>query len=121
MYQVIEQSKNKIEIALSGNVTKDEFIQVIHNLESLIRTFGTINILFDATELKIYEFKIVLDEFDFYKSYKDKINRVALISQSEFQNFFVTLFDKFTHIDFKAFYPTESDKARKWIFPSKLP
>lgn len=121
MYKIIEQSKNRIEIALSQNLTKDEFIQVIHNLESLIRTFGTINVLFDATKLKLYDFKILLDEFEFYKSYKDKINRIALISQSEFQNFFVSLFDKFADIDIRAFYITESKEARDWIFPSKLP
>jgi len=121
MYQIIEQSKHQIEIALTEKLTKEEFIQVIHNLESLIKTFGPINILFDAAELKIYDFKIMLDEFEFYKTYKDKINRIALISQSEFQKFFISLFDKFADIDIKAFYPTESDKARKWIFPSKLP
>jgi SpoIIAA-like len=121
MYQIIEQSKNRIEIALSNNLTKEEFIQIIHNLESLIRTFGTINILFDATHLKVYEFKILLDEFEFYKSFKGRINRIALISQSDFQNFFLSLFNKFTEIEIKAFIPTEGNKARAWVFPSKWP
>lgn len=114
-------NQKRIEIALFDNLSKAEFIQVIHNLESLIKTFGAINVLFNASELKVYDFKILLDEFEFYKSYKDKVNRIALISQSEFQNFFVSLFDNFSDIDIKAFHPSESQKAREWIFPSKLP
>jgi len=121
MYQIIEQSNNKIEIALTDKLTRDEFIQIIHNLESLISTYGNINILFDATQLELYEFKIILDEFEFYKSYKNKIDRIAVISQSEFHNFFLSLFEKFTEIEIKTFLPAENKEARKWIFPSRLP
>ena len=121
MYQIIEQTENKIEIALTEDLTKEEFIQVIHQLESLTSTFGPINIMFDAVELKNFDFKLVLTEYEFYKTYKDKINRIALVSGSDFQNFFTSLFGKFSDIDIRTFRPKEMEEARKWIFPSKLP
>ena len=121
MYQVIYQEEHKIEIALTDELTLDEFQQVIHQLESLCTTFGNINVLFDAVDLKSYAFKIILDEYDFYKEYKDHLKRVAFVSDKMFANFMLTIFNKFADTEFKSFNGKEIEDARKWIFPSRLP
>jgi hypothetical protein len=121
MYQVIFQEGNKIEIALSDVLTQEQFIQVIHQLESLGAANTDINVLFDASDLKKYNFKIVLDELDFYKNYKNLLKRVAIVSDLKFESFLLTQFNKLTDVEFKSFAPEEIEKARNWIFPSRLP
>ncbi|MEJ2545772.1 MAG: PRC-barrel domain-containing protein [Calditrichaceae bacterium] len=87
MYQVIAQETNRIEIALDGELTKDDFMEVIHQLESLCKTFGPINVLLDATHLNKYDFKILIDELSFYQNYKDQLQRVAVVSDRKFELF----------------------------------
>jgi hypothetical protein len=121
MIHVVAQEKNKIEIALNDNLTKDQFIQVIHQLESLCRTFGRINVLLDASYLEVYDFKIIMDEYKFYKDYKDQIDRLAVVSDMKFETFIGKLFKNFVDIEIKIFKPEQIEDARKWIFPSPLP
>ncbi len=121
MYQVIYHEGNKIEIALSGDLTQDQFIQVIHQLESLGAANTDINVLFDASDLKKYNFKILLDEYDFYKKYKNLLKRVAIVSDLKFESFLLTQLNKMTNVEFKSFSPESIEEARKWIFPSRLP
>lgn len=121
MYQVIWQEDNKIEFAFEGALTADEFQQVIHQMESLCTMHPQIHVLFDAMTLEKYDFKILLDEFDFYKKYKNHLNRVALVSDKKFAKFLLDQFNKLTQTEFKSFDTSQIDEARKWIFPSKLP
>jgi hypothetical protein len=121
MIHVVAQEENRIEIALNDTVTKDEFVQIIHQLESLCRTYGPINVLFDASFLKVYDFKIILDEYTFYKEYKDQLKRVAVVSGMKFESFIANLFKNFIDVELRTFKPEEIEDARKWIFPSPLP
>lgn len=121
MFQVIAQEENKIEIALDDALTHDEFRQVIHQLESLVSTFGPISVLFDASYLKTYDFQIIVDEYNFYKSYRDQLHRLAIVSDKRFETFIAGMFKNFIELEFRTFTPDEIVKARKWIFPSPLP
>ena len=123
MYQVIWQEENKIEIALSDELTADEFQKVLHQLESLCSMYPNIHInaLIDAVDVKKYEFKIITEEHEFYKKYKQHLGRIALVSDSLFQKFMHNIFGKFTKMEFKTFGSESIEDARKWIFPSKLP
>jgi hypothetical protein len=121
MYQVIYQEGNKIEIGLSEHLSQNEFIQIIHQLESLCASNTNIHVLFDASELKKYNFRIVLEEFDFYKKYKNLLKRIAIVSDLKFESYLLTQLNTLSDVEFKAFLPEKIDEARKWIFPSRLP
>lgn len=116
MYQVMSQEGNRIEIALEGDLTADEFRQVVHQLESLSAAHESIRVLFDATEVDGYDFKIALEEYDFYKEYRDKLERIALVSDGKFERFAVRLFDKFAGTELKAFPLARRAEARDWIW-----
>ena len=121
MYQVVYQEENKIEILLKNELTKDEFKQVIHQLESLCTMYDNINVLFDASEIKKYDFTIILEEFDFYKKYKQYLSRLAIVTDLKAESFFIKIFNKFSDTEFEIFTIENIEQARKWIFPSKLP
>lgn len=121
VYQVICQEKENIEIGLDGDLTVDEFKQVIHQLESLCTAHPRINVLFDATHLEKYEFKIALEEYDFYKKYKNYLGRVAVVSDRPFFTFMTKLFGKFIDAEYEHFSSDDIEKAREWIFVPRLP
>lgn len=121
MYQVIYQDGPQIEFSLHGDLTEDEFKQVIHQLESLCTMHQEINVLFDAQGLEKYQFKIFLEEFDFYKKYRNHLKRVAFVSDRKFETFMINQFNKFSGTEFKPFQNNQIEEARKWIFPSRLP
>jgi len=121
MQQVIYQKDNKIEIALSGNVTKNDFNQIIHQWESMCTMHPHINVLLDTADAEKLDFKIIWDEYEFYKKYKQHLKRFALVSDKKVDKFFVNQFNKFSDTEFKTFPPDKVKTARKWIFPSPLP
>lgn len=121
MQEVVWQDKNSIEIIVWDDLKESEFKQVIHQLESLCVAYPKINVLFDAGGLKSSEFKMAFDEYDFYKKYKDHLARVAVVTDSIFEKAMTGLFNQFTGTDFRVFSNEETDKARQWIFPSRLP
>ncbi|MBD3223576.1 MAG: hypothetical protein GF313_02535 [Caldithrix sp.] len=121
MYQIIHQEENSIEILLTEHLEKEEFIQVIHQLESLCTMYQNINVLFDTAGLEKYDFKLALSEFSFYKDYKTYLKRVALVSDRKTESFLLEQFNKFSETEFRTFREEFIEEARNWIFPSKLP
>lgn len=121
MYEVVWQENEKIEFLFTDELTLDEFKQVIHQLESLATMYQNINVLFDASGLKKYDFKIILEELDFYRKYKSHLNRIAIVSDTTFPDFIQDLFNRFSDTELATFSTAEIDKARKWVFPSPLP
>ena len=121
MQEVVWQEKNSIEIIMWDDVTDDEFKQIIHQLESLCAANPKINVLLDAGGLKSVPSKLIIDEYDFYKKYKNHLERVAVVSDSKFESIMTNLFNKFTDAEFKVFPNNQTEEARKWIFPSRLP
>lgn len=121
MHQVIWHEENKIEIALEGELTAEDFKQAVHQIESLCTMHPHIHVLFDAVNLQKYDFKIILDELELYKKYKDHLKRVAVVSDRKFEVFLLRQLDKFTKTEFRTFDSSQVNEARKWIFPSKLP
>jgi hypothetical protein len=121
MQEVVWQEDNKIEIILYDNVTLEDFKNVIHQLESLCAQNQKINVMIDAVAVKKYDFKVMMEEYDFYKKYRNHLNRVAIVSDSKFQLFLTKLFSDFSETEIKAFTNEEVETARKWIFPSRFP
>ena len=121
MYQVAYQEQHKIEIVLSDVVTTDEFQQVIHQLESLAKAHQNLNLLIDAVDVKSFGAKVMWEQYEFFKNYKSHLQRLAVVSDSSMHKKIQELFFKFTDTEFKLYSSDELEKARAWIFPSRLP
>jgi hypothetical protein len=121
MQEVVWQEGDSIEIIVWGDLTVDEFKQAIHQLESLCTAHPKIKVLLDAGGLESTQAGIGIEEYDFYKKYKHHLERVAVVTDSRFQAFLTSLFNKFTDAEFRVFPNKKTDEARKWIFPSRLP
>lgn len=121
MYRVIYQDQGSLEIVIDGVLTRDDFKEVIHQLESLCTTFKKINVLFDLGRLERYGTKIVIEEYGFYRDHKEALGRVAIVSDSRLADAFTRIFARFVDMQLKLFPTDRIEEARRWIFPTKLP
>lgn len=121
MHEVVWQEDNKIEISLWGDLKENEFAEVFHQLESLAAAHPKINVLIDAGGIERYDIGMTFEQYDFYKEYKNRLDKVALVSERPFEQFMTKILNKFSDTTFRAFSNAETDAARKWIFPSRLP
>jgi len=121
MQEVVWQEGDSIEIGLWGELSTDEFKQVIHQLESLSAAHPKINVLLDAGGLEKSDMSVMIEEYDFFKKYKDHLRRVAVITDSRFEELLTNIFNKFTDAEMRVFPNKETEQARRWIFPSRLP
>ena len=121
MQEVVWQENNQIEIQFWNHLTRDEFKEAVHQLESLAAQHPKINVMIDAVGMDGFDAGVVIDDYGFYQKYKDRLDRVAVISDSKFQSFLVEQFDKFSDVEIRTYTNDQIDEARKWIFPSRLP
>lgn len=121
MHEVVWQEGNGIEIVVWDELTKKEFQEVIHQLESLCAAHPKINVLFDASALKKANFPLILEEYDFYQKYRHHLERIAIISNSLIEKFVGGMFNRFTDAEIRVFPDKKEKSAQQWIFPSRLP
>ncbi len=121
MQEVVWQDGNSIEISLWDTLTVEEFKQVVHQLESLCTAHPKINVMIDAGGLDGTEKGIISEQYDFFKNYKDHLERVAVVTDNRFEQFFTSMFNLFTDVEIKVFPNKKTDDAVAWIFPSRLP
>ena len=116
MHDVIREDGNKIEVDLSGEVDSDEFLDVVRRLESMCEVHSNIRVLLNAADLRRYDFKVILEEHDFYKKYSRHLERVAIISDRAFETFALRLLGRFVDTDVRGFPVSRAGEARDWIW-----
>jgi len=121
MQEVVWQDGNKIEIIVWGELTEDEFRQVIHQLESLCTAHPKINVLLDAGGLEKADFQVGIEEYKSYRDYKKHLNRVAVVSDSRFESFLTNWFNKFTEAEFRVFLINRPRKREGGYSPRGSP
>lgn len=120
MYRVMWQEGSEIEIGLYEELTREEFMEVLHKLEALAAEHPRVSVMFDAVDLESYEFRIVWDEVNFYREYKDHLHKIAVVSDNRFHQFVIKLFAPFSGLELRTFPGGKVEEARNWVFPPRL-
>lgn len=115
------QEENKIELVMSGNITRDEFQQLTHQIESLCAMYPDVNVLLDATAVETYDFRIVLDEFKFLKNNEKRMDTVTIVSDRAVFTYMSAVLNRILDMKIIHFPADQLRKARDIVFPSRLP
>ena len=121
MQEVVWQEQNNIEIQLYNKVSVEDMKSAVHQLESLCAQHDRVNVLLDTGGMDDYDPEIVKEHAEFYRKYKGKLNRFAVVSENDFQRFLLETFDEVSDTEIRTFTNAETDEARQWIFPARLP
>lgn len=111
----IIKDKNTIGFLLSGYLTGNDFVHVIHDIELLCHKQDSVNVLFETENLKTHDFKLNLKDFDLYKKYRSCIKKIAVIHEDGQAPFVGEQFCDFKDTEIRVFEYWQIEEAQKWI------
>ena len=114
MLQTMEKSSDTaIGYKMVGDVTKADYQTLVPAVQAAIDKNGSINLLFDLTEFKWEKLSAWKSDLDFGQTYKNKIDKMALVGNAKWEKHLAKLAQPFYAKQIKYF---ESDNdAWDWL------
>ncbi len=119
MYKIKKHYQSSIEFALHEKLTESEIVQMVHQVGSICVTHQCAQVLLDASELSQFHVRFFLEEFNFYEKYCKHINRLAIVSDMDFDIEIWGIFRNLRDARLKLFTADEIEMARNWIFSAQ--
>ena len=111
----IMKEKNTIGFLLSGQLTGNEFIHVIHDIELIFKEKNPVSVLFEPQNFFTHNFNFNIKDFDLYKKHRGLLKKIAVVTEGMNVSFIKDHFKAFTNSRIKRFDETQIEKALKWI------
>ena len=119
MIQLINLDGNAIEVIIPENLTANDFSQLAPLVDKIINEYGKIRLLVDASRFSGWE---NLDAFEhhltFVKEHQKYIERIAVLTGHNWQNWLVGSVRLFVHPDVRSFDKNLESDARIWLLRS---
>jgi len=112
--EVIAPSVMKIVAPEKLNV--DDFSELAPRIESILERQGKIRLLIDATHLEGWDTISALERHAaFVKAHQRKVERIAVITRHDWQQWLVGAVKVFLHPVVKTFEEGEESEALRWL------
>ncbi len=116
MIKIANLSANIIEVTVPETLKADDFLQLAPKADALIRTYGKIRLLIDATEFNGWENTAAFEKhMGFVKAHQKSVERGALIAGHAWQHWVAGIIKIFVHPEIRVFDKNEADAALRWI------
>ena len=107
---------NILKIVAPKRLSTDDFEEMRLLVEPIIKEYGSIRLLIDASDLEGWETVSAFETHaGFVKAHQDKVERVAVIAPHEWQHWLVAAVRVFLHPQVRAFDEPQTDAALRWI------
>jgi hypothetical protein len=107
---------NILKIVAPTRLSTDDFEELRLLVEPIIKEFGSIRLLIDASALEGWHNMAAFEKHaGFVKTHQQKVERVAVIAPHEWQHWLVATVRVFVHPKVHAFAPDQADAALHWI------
>ena len=107
---------NVIRITAPDKLERADFEHLAPVADDLIKKFGTLRLLIDATSLKGWKNVAALQHHAaFVKSHQRKVDRIAVILAHDWQRWLVAAVKVFLHPEVRVYKENEESEALKWI------
>jgi hypothetical protein len=107
---------NILKIVAPTRLSADDFDEMKLLVEPIVREFGSIRLLIDASALQGWDNMAAFEKHAaFVKAHQAKVERVAVIAPHEWQHWLVATVRVFLHPKVHAFDPDQADAAFGWI------
>lgn len=108
----IEETGNLIIVAIIGEFTLDDFKQFEEQVLYKFHFNGEANLLLDWRDMVSYTVDVAWEEVRFMREHGNKINRVAVVTDSQWQVWSAWVSNLFTDADVVVF--SSYDEAYAW-------
>ncbi len=114
--QIINGDGKKVfEVRIRGKLLEEDCEQFVIEIEKLVRKDVNLQLLIDMTELCDVDSGCLGSENRFSGSHFSKIERLAMIGDTQWQKFMTAFSKPFTRATVRYFVHEEKEKARIWL------
>ena len=114
MIQLMGQSEdNVLGYRVVGDVTKDDYTDLVPAVEAAVKKYGAIRLLFDLSDFKWEKVDAWKSDFGFGHEFKGKIERMALVGDQSWGKYMTKLAAPFYAQ--KAEWFTDTGDAWTWV------
>ena len=109
-------SANALRITAPDKLHADDFRHIAPQIDSLIRQYGTIRLLIDATGFHGWENIAAFENHaGFVKNHQQKVERIAVIAAHDWQHWLIGAVRIFVHPEARAYDKSHESEALQWI------
>ncbi|MFO7579607.1 STAS/SEC14 domain-containing protein [Nitrosomonas halophila] len=109
----IEKIDNLITVAVIGEFTLDDFKQFEDQVLYQFRFGGEANVLLDWRDMVSYTVDVAWEEIKFMREHGSEINRVAIVTDDQWQAWSAWVSNLFTDSEVVVF--SDYDEAKAWV------
>jgi hypothetical protein len=105
-----------LKIVAPETLHAEDFLAVSPQVDAIIKDFGEIRVLIDASHLEGWDSLTTLEKHaGFIKAHQKKVARIAVIARRDWQHWLVGAVKVFLDPEVKVFDPGHEDEAARWI------
>lgn len=109
-------SANALKIIAPEKLNADDFPQIAPQIDSVIRQYGKIRLLIDASRCEGWENIAAFENYaKFVKNHQQKVERIAVIAGHEWQHWLIGAVRIFLHPEVRAYDKSHENEAMRWI------
>ena len=113
---------NALRVAVPVKLRVGDFQQIAPEVDSIIRHYGKIRLLIDASKFGGWENVSAFENHAaFVKSHQQKVERIAVIVAHDWQHWLVGAVRIFVHPEVKALDQEQEAEALRWIIADAVP
>lgn len=105
-----------LKIVVPETLHADDFLALAPQVDAIIKDYGEIRLLIDATHLGGWDSLTTLEKHaGFVKAHQAKVARIAVVTRRDWQHWLVGAVKVFLHPQVMSFDPGHEREALRWI------
>jgi hypothetical protein len=115
-------SPNILRIVVPVKLKVDDFLQIAPQVDSIIRQYGKLRLLIDASQFSGWENIAAFENHaGFVKNHQNSVERIAVIIAHDWQRWLIGTIRIFLHPKVEAYDQGNEREALLWIAAEGLP
>ena len=104
-----------LEVHVSGKLSKEDYAQLVPEVEGLIKKHGKLRILFEMQDFHGWEMGALWQDIKFDVKHFNDVERIAFIGENKWQEEMTKFCRPFTTAKISYFDHADMEKAREWL------
>jgi hypothetical protein len=115
MHEIIPKEGSVVRVNVRGKLTQEDYDQLIPAWEKAIAQHGSMRLLLVLENFHGWEPGAAWDDFRFGVTHADRVERIAVVGEKDWQKWMMKLGSLFRSIDLKYFDAAQLTQAEHWI------
>jgi len=111
----IKKTGKILEVAVGGKITKEDYEHFVPEIESLLKEYGKIRVLFDMHDFHGWTAGALWEDIKFDARHFSDIERLAIVGEKRWQKGMAAFCRPFTRARIRYFDRAQADLARQWL------